>query len=241
MRQRLPKLPLPWALRVGIAACAGLEAVHPHAVHRDLKPENIHLSYDAVVRLLDLGAGKFHRLGLLTTGGGTPGTVPYMAPEQLTSGAKVDARTDLFALGVVLTELIAGVHPFAPQGLANENVFTLVRTIVTGAPVTLRALAPWVPEHVALTLERALVREPTRRPSSAAEFGAALADALHRLEDDVGLGAPLASLVTELRQAEDGAEAAPIDVMASTASAPSAPAPSDELDTLVLERARRGR
>ena len=63
----------------------------------------------------------FHRSGLLTTSGGTVGTVPCMAPEQMTSENTLDGRSDLFSLGIVLLELISGVHPLAPQGFENET------------------------------------------------------------------------------------------------------------------------
>src|SRR5262249_38128032 len=59
-KRRLGQLPLRWALAAGRAVAAGLSAVHEHAVHRDVKPDNIHLGNDGVVRVLDLGAGKFH-------------------------------------------------------------------------------------------------------------------------------------------------------------------------------------
>jgi serine/threonine-protein kinase len=193
-----PRLPLPWGLKIGRAAAEGLSGVHAYAVHRDIKPENLHLGDDAVVRVLDLGAGKFHRSGLLTTSGGTVGTVPYMSPEQMSPSTPLDARSDLFSLGVVLTELISGVHPFAPNGIENENMFTLVSKLVNGPPVALRGLAPWVPPQVAEVIDRALERDPARRQGSAAELAAALGAALDRLERELGAGAPLATLVAEL-------------------------------------------
>jgi serine/threonine-protein kinase len=93
VRQRLGKLPLPWTLRIGQAVADGLDAVHAHSIHCDIKPENVHLGNDGIVRVLDLGAGKFHHRGLLTTGAGVLGTVPYMSPEQLSKSAALDARS----------------------------------------------------------------------------------------------------------------------------------------------------
>jgi serine/threonine protein kinase len=237
VKARLGKVPLPWALRIGTQACAGLAAVHPHAVHRDIKPENIHLGADAVVRLLDLGAGKFHDHGLLTTGGSTLGTVPYMSPEQVLPNTSVDARADLFALGIVLAELISGVHPFAPGGLASENVFRLVRKIVGDTPVSLKGLAPWVPDHVGLVIDRALDRDRDRRWGSAAELGAALTAALDRHEHEVGPGEPLSTLVRDLH--DEGDAARTVSPLASMEGAASPTVPSDEADTLVLDRARQ--
>jgi serine/threonine protein kinase len=198
VHQRLARLPLPWALRLGRAVTDGLQAVHAHAVHRDIKPENLHFGDDAVVRVLDLGAGKFHHSGLLTTGGGTLGTVPYMAPEQMTSEITIDARCDIFSLGLVLMELVSGVHPLAPRGLDTENIFTFVRKIVAGPPLSAREIAPWVPGHVAAVLDKAVVRDRALRYQSAADFGAALTTALQRLEREVGVGEPLGTLVAEL-------------------------------------------
>ena len=137
---------------------SGLAAVHAYAVHRDVKPDNVHLGNDGTVRVLDLGAGKFHRSLMVTTADRALGTVPYMSPEQLSINAAVDGRSDVFSLGTLLVELISGVHPFAPEGFANENIFTLVRRIVSDAPVSLAALAPWVPAFVAATIDKALAR-----------------------------------------------------------------------------------
>lgn len=216
--QRMARLPLPWALRIGRAVTDGLEAVHAYAVHRDIKPENLHLGNDAVMRVLDLGAGKFHRSGLLTTNGGTLGTVPYMAPEQMSLESAVDARTDIFSLGLVLMELISGVHPVAPQGFERENVFTFIRKIVAGPPLSLRDLAPWVPGHVAEVLDKAVLRDPDLRYRSAAELGAALTAALERLEREVGVGEPLGTLVAELGRLDGGAAPA-ANPFAATATA----------------------
>jgi len=216
IQKRFGRLPLPWALAMGAAVADGLGAVHAYAVHRDVKPENIHLGDDGVVRVLDLGAGKFHRRGLLTTGGGVLGTVPYMSPEQLSTATAIDGRSDLFSLGLLLAELISGKHPFAPDGLARENVYTLVNKIVAGAPLALQRLAPWVPEHIAAVVDRALRRERTERQASAAELAEALRAALSRLEREVGRGEPLATLVAELNRRED-TPAPATDPLAATA------------------------
>ncbi len=237
VKRRLGKLPLPWALRIAADVAAGLAAVHAYAVHRDVKLENVHLGDDAVVRVLDLGAGKFHRSGLLTTGNSTLGTVPYMSPEQLSPGPGVDARSDLFSLGVVVTELVSGIHPFAPRGLAGENVYSLVRRIVSDAPVSLRVFAPWAPEYVVATVDRALARSRDDRwPTAAALRDAFLAD-LDHLERDAGHGEPLTTLVAELHRHDEE-----IPTIAAAPLAPQAePAVAgveDDADTTVMNRAR---
>jgi len=119
----LHKLPIPWSVRIVRDAARGLGAVHTFAVHRDVKPENIHLGLDGVVRVLDLGTGKFHNLGLTTSGQRTIGTVPYMSPEQIRTPDTIDGRSDLFSAGVVLFELLSGKHPFAPAGVEKSGGF----------------------------------------------------------------------------------------------------------------------
>jgi serine/threonine-protein kinase len=240
IRGRLGTLPLPWALAVGRAVAAGLSAVHEHAVHRDIKPDNIHLGDDGVVRVLDLGAGKFHRSLLVTTADRTLGTVPYMSPEQLSIDATLDGRSDLFSLGTVLAEIISGVHPFAPAGLAHENVFTLVRRIVTEAPPSLGDLAPWIPSHVVATVDRALRRDREERYESAAAFGDALGADVDRLERVAGPGYPLRVLMDELNgvTAPPANAAADAAVTLTTDDAPHLETVDDEADTNVMVRER---
>jgi serine/threonine-protein kinase len=156
-----------------------------------------------------------------------------MSPEQASAGDTIDGRSDIFSLGVVLIELISGVHPLAPQGFDNENMFTFVRKIVDGPPVVLRAFAHWVPVHVADVLDKAVVRDQRLRYGSAAEFGAALDGALRRLESDVGTAEPLETLVAELNRLGDGAAPA-TRLVAGTA--PLAVPVTEDADTLVMRR-----
>jgi serine/threonine protein kinase len=121
-----------------------------------------------------------------------------MSPEQITARAPVDGRSDVFSLGMVLVELVSGVHPLAPDGFANENVFTVVQRLVSGPPVSLAALAPWVPPFVAATIDRALARAPAERHASASAFAAALSADIERLERQVGESEPLTTLVQHM-------------------------------------------
>ncbi len=194
----LSKLPVPWALKVARDAAYGLSAVHAFAVHRDIKPENIHIGHDAIVRVLDLGAGKFHHLGITTTGTSAIGTVPYMSPEQIEDPSSIDARSDVFSLGVVLFELLAGKHPHALNGFDKENVFSIVRSIITSEPARLGEIASWVPEPVIEVVERAMKRDRSQRYDSAASLSRALGQALATLERASGPAAPLSTLTSAL-------------------------------------------
>ncbi len=127
-------------LETGRALAAALAAAHAGGVvHRDLKPENIVRTPDGRVKILDFGLARFvdaHGDGANLTGDGVIGTPAYMAPEQI-RGADLDGRVDLFALGVILYEMAAGVHPFA----APTPAATLAR-ILQDEPPPLRAVLP---------------------------------------------------------------------------------------------------
>ena len=102
-------------LEIGIQAAEGLAAAHEKGiVHRDIKPENIMIRKDGIIQIMDFGLAKLYTAGnlsRLTKAGTTMGTMGYMSPEQV-QGLDVDHRTDIFSLGVVLYELLAGEPPF---------------------------------------------------------------------------------------------------------------------------------
>ena len=102
-------------LEIGIQAAEGLAAAHEKGiVHRDIKPENIMIRKDGIVQIMDFGLAKLYTSGnvsRLTKPGTTMGTMGYMSPEQI-QGLDVDHRTDIFSLGIVLYELLAGEPPF---------------------------------------------------------------------------------------------------------------------------------
>ncbi len=170
--QREGQLPLTDALRVAREVADGLDFAHRHrVVHRDVKPENILLS-DGHALVADFGISRAlagdEPGGALTETGVSLGTPAYMSPEQAT-GQPVDARTDIYALGAVLYEMLAGEPPFTgptPQAVIAKRFHT--------DAVPLRAVRPSVPEHVERAVARALARVPTDRFASAAELARAL-------------------------------------------------------------------
>src|SRR5262249_17356047 len=106
-------LSLSEALNVAIQAARGLAGAHEAGiVHRDIKPANLMLTTRNEVKILDFGLAKLARQGGVTRTGIVLGTVAYMAPEQITGG-EIDPRVDVWALGVVLYEMLTGKHPFA--------------------------------------------------------------------------------------------------------------------------------
>ncbi|MFO0615328.1 MAG: serine/threonine-protein kinase [Polyangiaceae bacterium] len=154
-------LSLPEILRVAWEITQGLAAAHAvGVVHRDLKPENILLTGDRVI-LTDFGIARCDDPeSALRTSGNVVGTPAYIAPEQL-EGSPVDGRTDVYALGVMLYELVAGALPFVGETAAAVAVARLTR-----APAPVRAVRSDVPEGVAELVMSALARRKEDRPDA---------------------------------------------------------------------------
>jgi eukaryotic-like serine/threonine-protein kinase len=159
------------ALRIAQAAASALAYAHEQGVvHRDIKPENILLSGEQVL-VADFGVARAvsEVAEKLTATGMVVGTPTYMSPEQASGDKAIDGRTDIFALGCVLYEMIGGDAPFkgpTPQA-------TLMRRFM-GPPRLLRPMAS-ISEAVELAIMRSLARDPAERFATAAEFADALA------------------------------------------------------------------
>lgn len=181
--------PYPWQWAVAVVAqlCSVLSAVHAvPIVHRDLKPRNVMVRPDGTVLVLDLGVASVMDTDTTRlTSTGTPiGSPAYMAPEQAMSGA-VGPYTDLYALGVLLYELLSGNVPFAGStalGVLHRHLYE--------APVPVRPQRPEVPQELEALLMRLLAKDPQDRPSSAQEVYEALAPLLPA-RDGRGASGPL--------------------------------------------------
>lgn len=156
----------------------GLQAAHDATselgeplgiVHRDVSPQNILVGRDGHARLLDFGVAKArNRLSAATDSGIIKGKLAYMSPEQV-ANAPVDHRTDLFAVGVVLWELLAGMRLFQ----ASNEAATIMK--VASAPIPdVSIINPAISKDLAEVTRRALTREPSERFQSAQEFALAL-------------------------------------------------------------------
>ncbi|HEY6005840.1 MAG TPA: serine/threonine-protein kinase [Anaeromyxobacter sp.] len=159
-------------LRTALAqVCSALAYVHARGiVHRDIKPTNIMVDDQRVARLMDFGLVKTaaESEDVLTHSGRVVGTYRYMSPEQA-QGLPVNARSDLYSLGVILYELLAGVPPFA----SSEPV-GLWREILTARPPPIATINPGVDPGLARLAGALLEKDPARRPASAKDVLAEL-------------------------------------------------------------------
>ncbi len=181
------RLPIGDALRVTREVALGLGAAHAAGiVHRDLKPGNVLLDRDGRVKVADLGlilqvdGEPLDGRTILTTKGQVIGTPLYMAPEQWKEAHDVDGRADLYALGVMLHQLVSGRRPFE-----SKSIPTLMKEHIRDAPPPVRTHAPNAPKPVEELILRLLAKDPDERPADAA----AVAAECERIGDALGIGA----------------------------------------------------
>jgi serine/threonine-protein kinase len=161
------KLPIDRAVALTVAICDALDNLHKHGVvHRDLKPENIMVCDGDRIKIIDFGIALKEDARRITQVGLTPalGTPDYISPEQV-MGQRGDQRSDVYALGAMLYEMLTGQPPFtgpSPLAVMNERVVT--------DPAPVRELNPEISPEIEEILFRALARDPRRRYATAAEM-----------------------------------------------------------------------
>jgi serine/threonine-protein kinase len=203
--QRVGPLEPEIALRVMAQACVGLQKAHEAGViHRDIKPANLYLAVQdhgvVMVKLLDFGiakvkvdqVGSVEDAGLTRTGS-MLGSPLYMSPEQAKGAKSTDQRTDIWSLGVVLYEMLAGETPYSHC----ESLGALILEIC-GAPARpIQELAPWVPPEAAAIVHRALTIDVNRRYASVADL---LADVRLLLPGGTALEQTMLAPMTQQRR-----------------------------------------
>jgi serine/threonine-protein kinase len=177
------KLPTGVVLRVLADACSGLHAAHElrddeghhlEVVHRDVSPQNILVGTAGAVKVIDFGIAKAHNRRQGTTRTGiVKGKIQYMAPEQVRKGKSVDRRADIWALGVTLHELVAGVLPYD-----GDDDVEVIRRLMADEPPS---MASGIPDAIASVLARSVVLDPDARFPTAAGMQRAIEAAMKEL------------------------------------------------------------
>ncbi len=171
VKAKIARGPLPVAEAVEIArqTALGLAKAHREGiVHRDIKPANLVVTGDGVVKIVDFGIAKLRGAGGLNVAGSFLGTPSYMSPEQA-RGEEVDPRADVWSLGVVLYEMLAGTRPFR----GGEDLKAVLHSLLKDRPAPLGRLRPEVPPELERIVGGMLAKSPGERYAGASE---ALAD-----------------------------------------------------------------
>ncbi|MBP1653827.1 MAG: protein kinase, partial [Bacteroidetes bacterium] len=176
-RGEAPGLTIPDAASIAAQVADALEEAHKRGiVHRDIKSENIMINTRGQVKVMDFGLARLAGAARLTKTSSTVGTLAYMPPEAI-QGGQVDARSDLFSLGAVLYEMVAGKVPFR-----GEHEASMMYSILNEEPVSLIEILPDAPPDLQHIINRSLEKDPADRYQSAAD----MAIDLRRLKKDTG-------------------------------------------------------
>ena len=199
-------MPLDRLLPVAIAIADAVAAAHRAGIiHRDLKPANVMLTASGSrAKVLDFGLARLHGVvtdGATATGtalisdvGHIVGTVAYMSPEQA-EGRNIDARSDIFSLGVMLFEMATGRRPFT-----GDSSISVITSILRDTPPTVSDLKPAVPIEFARIVRRCLQKEPERRYQTAVDLRNALEEV--KQDSEVGISASVVGPVARTRARE---------------------------------------
>ncbi len=170
-------MPVAEALQIARQIASGLARAHERGIiHRDIKPSNVIIAKDGIARIIDFGLAKSSE-GTDTVDGSTRGTPRYMSPEQASAKA-VDYRTDLWSLGAVLYEMLAGGPPFR-----GDTHLSVMHAIVYDPTPRLREVRPDLPPGIDLIVTRALEKDPAKRYQSAGDLVQDLSAAVTALDE----------------------------------------------------------
>ncbi|HKO50300.1 MAG TPA: protein kinase [Polyangiaceae bacterium] len=174
------------ALTIALQIAEALEAAHAmNVIHRDLKPDNIFLLAENHVKVLDFGIAKFLEGGYQTTQRDLiQGTAPYMSPEQA-QGHGVTFASDIFQLGVIMYEMIAGICPCMVGVEEPPSPQIIVAMQISKLPPRLKSIVPAVPNHVDRLIWRALAKEARQRFPVMHEFTVAIRTAIERMRAEL--------------------------------------------------------
>ena len=157
------KLPLEFILMTAIQICYGLQYLHNRQImHLDIKPANVIMDPRGIIKITDYGNAW---LWSFSEHPKRPGTLKFCAPEQLKPKQEIDGRSDLFALGVILYNLVTGTHPFP-----SDNISELIQQICEYNPDPVISIRPDIPEELSQLIEWSMEKDYQKRPVQVQEL-----------------------------------------------------------------------
>ena len=169
-----PQMPINATAQFGLEVADGLAAAHALGiVHRDVKPQNVLIGQDGTAKVTDFGIARSESLATMTATGAVMGTPHYMSPEQA-QGERADARSDVYSLGCMVYQMLAGEVPFT-----GETPLAVIRQQIEVQPRRLRERRKDVPRSLEAVIDRAMAKDPKRRYQSAGEIAQVAGHAAH--------------------------------------------------------------
>ncbi len=221
--RRAGAMPLGAAVAHFCQALDGIGRAHKLGiVHRDIKPANVMITEDGSIKVMDFGIARVLGTARMTKQGNIIGTIEYMSPEAI-QGQEVDARADIYSLGILLYEMLTGRIPFEA-----DTEFSMMMAQIQQAPPPPRTFAPHIPLALEHAIMRSLAKKPEARFQTAAEFRAALEASVRSGADTIPIGATPTMPATRLAEAPTSGQSQqvtmPIAAVSHQANLPTAQA-----------------
>ena len=205
--RRVGAMPLKDAVAHFCQALDGIGRAHKLGIiHRDIKPANVMITEDGSIKVMDFGIARVLGTARMTKQGNIIGTIEYMSPEAI-QGQEVDARADIYSLGILLYEMLTGRIPFEA-----DTEFSMMMAQIQQAPPPPRTFAPHIPIALEHAIMRSLAKKPEARFQTAAEFRAALEASVGGGAATIPIGATPAMPATRLAEVPQNAQSQQVTI-----------------------------